>query len=170
LGELRIPWLESIDLAVVLRDDLLPAFEAESGCGVRLEVCGWPADLPGEVTFQLYRVIQESLANVRRHARATRVSVRLAVVGDGLTVTIADDGIGFTPCQPGASATGAAAGTTAPGSAVGFGLIGMRERAALLGGELHVEPTPGGGTTVRLTIPLDWWRSPHTRACRRGRW
>lgn len=144
LGELRIPLLDSMDLAVAFGDDLLPGFEAESGCGASLEQADWPEDLPGEVIFNIYRIVQEALANVRRHARARVVRVRLAAVGERLVVSVSDDGVGLTEDA-----------SPDPGPD-GFGLIGMRERAALLGGELRIESRPGMGTTVVLTIPSDW--------------
>ncbi len=151
LGELRAPTLDPIDLAVALRSDLLPSFEAESGCATALEVTGWPADLPGEVTFNLYRIFQESLSNVRRHAGASCVEVRLAAAGERLVVSIRDDGIGFDVD----AANQARADADGSGSA-GFGLIGMRERAALLGGELRVQAVRGRGTSVTITIPRSW--------------
>jgi signal transduction histidine kinase len=85
----------------------------------------------------LYRVLQESLSNVVRHARASRVSVSLARDGDRLTMRVQDDGIGIgQPAEPGR-----------------FGLAGMRERATAGGGELVVTSAPGAGTIVELSLP-----------------
>jgi signal transduction histidine kinase len=157
LGTLRIPLLETIDLARALSDDLLPSFEAETGCSASLDVTGWPEDLPGEVTFNVYRVIQEALTNVRRHAQARSVRVRLAAAADRLVVSIADDGVGVRDELLPAAAAADAAGPAGPHPS-GFGMIGMRERATLLGGELRITSAAAGGTVVVLTIPSDWTR------------
>jgi signal transduction histidine kinase len=86
----------------------------------------------------VYRVLQESLSNVARHARASRVRVRLAREGAGLVLRVQDDGIGIQ----------------APASAAGMGLAGMRERARAAGGQIAVHSEPGGGTTIALSLPV----------------
>lgn len=103
-----------------------------------------PSDLPTltqEQEITIFRVVQESLQNVQKHARATTVSVRLEVNLDAIVVTIQDNGRGFTPKQTEITVLS------------GAGLGGMHERAAAAAGELHVESQPGAGTTVRLTLP-----------------
>jgi signal transduction histidine kinase len=85
----------------------------------------------------LYRVLQESLSNVARHARASRVCVTLKRDGDRLTLRVQDDGVGI-------------GGPAGPGR---FGLAGMRERALAGGGELVVTSAPGAGTAIELSIP-----------------
>jgi len=95
---------------------------------------------PPEVDLVVYRVAQEALTNVIRHAEAQRVEVTLEVDGDWLRLRVRDDGRGL----PGA---GAGAGST--------GIAGMRERAMLVGGSLRVESAPGAGTTVTLEIPVN---------------
>ncbi len=102
-----------------------------------------------------FRVIQESLQNVHRHSRATRTSVTILASDVGLEVGIRDNGVGFRP---------ATAETTATS---GFGLVGMRERAEVIGAELTVQSEPGSGTDVRLTIPLNTRALGSSRA-RRG--
>ncbi|HEY8182119.1 MAG TPA: GAF domain-containing sensor histidine kinase [Thermoanaerobaculia bacterium] len=94
------------------------------------------------VELQLVRIIQESLANVRKHARATTATVDVRRRDGQLEVTVADDGIGFTP--------GARVRSDFPQ----FGLSTMQERAATIGGQLNVESIPGRGTTVHLRMPL----------------
>jgi PAS domain S-box-containing protein len=94
--------------------------------------------LTPEQELHVYRVVQEALANVARHARATAVSVTLARDGERLAVRVRDDGIGFT----------------VDGPTDGIGVATMRERATLLQGELAIDSTPGRGTTVRLVVPL----------------
>jgi len=92
-----------------------------------------------EVT--VFRVLQECLGNVEKHAKAGNVEVLLRRGEDGYWLSIGDDGCGFD----------AAAAMGANGD--GVGLIGMRERAELVGGTLAVESRPGGGSRVKLTIP-----------------
>jgi signal transduction histidine kinase len=92
------------------------------------------------MTVNLYRVVQEALSNVARHAGASVVRVRLAVAPDLLTLTIQDDGRGFlVPAHLGQ--------LTAEGH---FGLTGIQERVDLIGGSLEVTSAPGQGTTLRV--------------------
>lgn len=100
------------------------------------------ATLPPEVGLQLIRIIQESLANVRKHAGASLATVRLTVRPDAVRLDVEDDGGGFDPAEP--------AGATARH----FGLKTMSERAASLGGELRVESTIHRGTRLSALIPL----------------
>lgn len=89
--------------------------------------------------YQLFRIAQEALSNVRRHAGARRVTVRVAEADGQLELSVADDGAGFHP------------------EAVtrGFGLKTMDERASSVGGTLRVESTPGVGTTVWVRVPVE---------------
>jgi len=96
--------------------------------------------LPPEQELHLYRIVQEALANVARHAQARRVTVRLTRRGSTLLVVVRDDGVGFDT------------GALQAGS--GFGLVTMRERAEILGAELSVRSAHDGGTEVRVTVPL----------------
>ncbi len=88
----------------------------------------------------VFRILQEALMNVARHAEASHVEAELTLREHWLRLRVADDGCGFD--------------TAAPGHANGLGLLGMRERAAMVRGSLHVISAPGGGTTVNLSIPL----------------
>lgn len=92
----------------------------------------------------LYRVIQEALSNAVKHADARAIEVRLARDGDTLAATVSDNGRGFDP---------ATVVVPAP-TGQGLGLLGMRERLTLVGGKLELDTRPGGGTTVRATVPL----------------
>lgn len=95
-----------------------------------------PARHVPELESAVYRIVQESLTNVIKHAEAEHVEI--AVVEDGqVTVSVRDDGRGFDPSL----------------RADGFGLLGMRERVSLVGGELRVDSEPGGGTTVTASLP-----------------
>ena len=98
-----------------------------------------PAVVPQEVATCLYRVAQESLNNVARHAAASRVDVELTQSRSGLTVTITDDGVGFDSEQP-------------RHGAHGLGLLGMKERVALVHGDLQVSSAVGKGTRVQVAV------------------
>jgi two-component system sensor histidine kinase UhpB len=87
----------------------------------------------------LFRMTQEALNNVVKHARATTVTVAIERTSDDLVLTIHDDG------------TGMSAGDRRKSKS--FGLIGMRERAYILGGDFSVESQPGAGTTIRISLP-----------------
>ena len=92
----------------------------------------------------LYRIAQEALTNVIRHADASRVSVVLVLRTKEARLVIEDDGCGFDPLE-----------VAGRGNGCGLGLLGMRERAALIGGDLAIESTRGSGTTVRAVIPIE---------------
>jgi signal transduction histidine kinase len=100
--------------------------------------------LPPEVETTVYRIVQESLTNVLKHAAARRVSVIVERRRDHALVIVEDDGRGFEAEEI----------SRAPGSGRGLGLLGMRERVALVGGALSLDSSPGCGTTVRVRIPV----------------
>jgi light-regulated signal transduction histidine kinase (bacteriophytochrome) len=100
--------------------------------------------LPPAVESTLYRVLQEAVHNVIKHANATRVGVILAATETQIGLVIEDDGEGFLPGD----------GAVADQPAVGLGLLGMRERLALVGGSLEIETAPGRGTTVLIHVPV----------------
>jgi PAS domain S-box-containing protein len=97
--------------------------------------------LPHHVEINLYRIVQESLHNIHKHAEAGKVAVVLERRGDRVVLTVEDDGRGFDPH-----------GAMHEGS--GMGLLSMRERAALVGGDLDVESSPGAGTTIYARVPI----------------
>jgi signal transduction histidine kinase len=125
----------------------LPAL-AESvraaGLPVRLVVDGDAAALPAAVDVSAYRIVQEALTNVLKHAGSARAEVSVGVVGDALMIEVTDDG-------PGPEAADLARTDPAPD---GRGLAGMRERVALFGGELLAGPEPGGGFAIRARLPV----------------
>jgi len=94
--------------------------------------------LTPDLETALYRLAQEALNNIAKHARADRVDVVLELSSENVSLIIEDDGVGFEP-------TGTAG--------AGLGLIGMRERASLVGADLEIESTPGRGTTVFVRVP-----------------
>ena len=98
--------------------------------------------LPPHVETAVYRIAQEALQNVAKHADATSAQVRLMTRGDMIILEVEDDGKGFTPAE--------LIGRKGPG---GYGLPGMRERAELLGGMLELQSSPGHGTVLRLRFP-----------------
>ncbi|HVM11515.1 MAG TPA: sensor histidine kinase, partial [Actinomycetota bacterium] len=98
-------------------------------------------DLPMDVRVTGYRIVREAIANIRKHARASRVRVELTARDGSAFIVVADDGVGF-------SANGAS------DSPLHLGLSTMRERAELTGGRLDVDSLPGHGTTVRVAIPI----------------
>ncbi|HEX6450144.1 MAG TPA: sensor histidine kinase [Trebonia sp.] len=121
--------------------DILAERLRRAGLGVTVVRHGEPADVPEDVGLTVYRIVQESLTNVLKHAGPAAVTVELDF-SDGVAVTVTDDGRGAS-----------AALTGIPGA--GRGTTGMRERVAALGGKLSVGPKPGGGYRVHVTIPLE---------------
>jgi signal transduction histidine kinase len=113
----------------------------ETGLRAETVLTGTARPLPAEVEEALLRVGQEALANVRKHAAASRVTVTLSYLDDVVTLDVHDDGVGFDQ-----AATAAAAGG-------GLGLRAMAERVAALGGSLAVESTLGEGTTIAVEVP-----------------
>ena len=111
----------------------------ETGLHAETRATGTTRPLPAEVEEALLRVAQEALANVRKHAAASRVTVTLSYLDDAVTLDVADDGVGFEQ----------AAAATAGG---GLGLGAMRERVEGLGGRLVVESAPGEGTTIAVEV------------------
>jgi signal transduction histidine kinase len=119
-------------------NELLDDARDTSGAETRLIVRGWLPAVDSGVELAAYRIIQEALTNARRHAPGAAVDVELRYAGDALQVRIRDNGPGPPPA-------------TAPS---GHGLLGMRERAASVGGELHTGPAPGGGFLIEATLPV----------------
>jgi signal transduction histidine kinase len=118
----------------------------EEGIDATTAVTGPQRPLPTPIEVALLRVTQEALANVRRHAKATRVTVTLSYMEDVAVLDVQDDGVGFD-VQAGRLPD--------PGREGGFGLGAMRQRVARLGGTLTVESAPGTGTTLVVKLPLD---------------
>lgn len=113
-------------------------FSTQTGIDADLRTDGLPAELDDDRQIAVFRIAQEALANVARHASASTVEVDLTPLGDrGVALTVRDDGRGFTPDR----------------STGGLGVNGMIERARLVGGELHIASQPGAGTAVSLRVP-----------------
>lgn len=140
--ELRPPALDEVGLEAALRE-LLRQWSASQRLATDLHV-SLPGDqrLPAEVETQLYRIAQEALNNVGKHAAASHVSLLLERRGSEVAMIVEDDGRGFEIEDIRKDASR------------GMGLMGMRERAATLGGDVQVEARPGSGTTVFVRLPL----------------
>jgi signal transduction histidine kinase len=119
----------------------LAARVTEAGLPVDIAVHGTPVALPPSVDLSAYRIIQEALTNALKHAGPTRASVEIRHAADGVELEITDDGRG-------------AAGDGMADASGGRGLIGMRERVALFGGDLSFGPRPEGGFRVHVRLPL----------------
>jgi signal transduction histidine kinase len=140
----------SLDLRPTMLDDLgllptlqwyLGRYTARTGVRVKLEDAGPDGRLPPSIETTTFRVVQEALTNVARHAHVNEAVVRLERSQDRLVARIEDHGVGFDPV----------AALVASGSS---GLSGMRERAILLGGRVTIQSQPGGGTLVTLDLPF----------------
>ena len=137
--ELRPSALDDFGLVAAL-ERLTTSFSEQTGIEIDFEASLADERLPEEVEIALYRIVQESLTNVVKHAHARHVSILLALrEGRAVKVVIEDDGHGFDVAE---SANG------------GFGLMGMRERLALLGGRLQIESNGETGTTVAAEVPV----------------
>lgn len=136
-GDLRPLMLDDLGLNAAI-EWLAAEASKRLGIRVRAELDELP-EVDGRVAIALYRMVQEALTNVARHARAHTVGVELRRAADGLHLTVRDDGVGFP-----------ARALQREGR---FGLLGMRERAELLGGRLEIDNPPGGGARVRVHLP-----------------
>lgn len=136
---LRPASLDHLGLVKTLRQ-YLDDFSRQYGLQIDFEVVGIKdTRLPIEIETAIFRIIQESLTNVVRHAHASRVDVLITYQKDRVIAIVEDDGVGFTPIE--------VLGTEH------LGLFGMRERVEMLGGQLVVESFPGKGTTVKAEVP-----------------
>jgi PAS domain S-box-containing protein len=137
MRNLRPPLLDDLGFAAAIRD-LAGEFQARTGIRVRCRIPRRLEDLPAETELALYRIAQEALTNVEKHARASRVSIELSVGRTRVHLRVRDDGRGFSVPQ---------------GERHGLGLTGIRERAALLGGEARIVSGPREGTEISVRVP-----------------
>ena len=141
--ELRPMILEDLGLAAALR-------HLAEGVAIRAEIpvtvrCPDPPGVTVTVQTALYRIIQQALINVSKHARATQALVEVTVDPRSVRCTISDDGVGLAESAAAGGADGAR----------GLGLVGMKERAEALGGTFTVSSHPGRGTTIHVTLPSE---------------
>jgi PAS domain S-box-containing protein len=139
-AELRPPILDDLGLIAAL-EWYVQDFAKRTKLHATLDAERQELALDGRLAVTAYRIVQEALTNVARHAEAKRVTVRLGEQDGALILEITDDGRGMR--------------VDAAVSARSFGIIGMRERVVARGGALEVATSPGGGTVVRATIPLE---------------
>src|SRR6266536_3539218 len=139
MTQLRPPGLDELGLVNALHNQGT-SFESTSGveCAVHADL---PSELAPELETVLYRVTQESLANVGKHARASRVDISLAASDGRVRLLVCDDGVGFDLARASASV-----------SQGHFGLVNMRERVEMIGGRLRVSTSPGQGTTIAVEM------------------
>ncbi|MDI6871066.1 MAG: histidine kinase [Bacillota bacterium] len=123
--------------------ELVMDFARSAGLEYRVSVPESAAEPPRHISIALFRILQEALSNVEKHASAQRVEVTLKLLPDRATLMVSDDGVGFD----------SAAEPPIPSRVGHFGLSGMQERAELLGGTFRLTTTPGRGTTVEVIIP-----------------
>ena len=135
---LRASALDGQDLADALAA-VVARVDTSGAAAARFSVQGEAADVPVSIANELLRIGEEALANALRHASAGHVLASLQVTHDDVRLVVEDDGAGID---------------LAAADAAGFGLLGMRERAARLGGTLTVESQPGEGTRVQAHIPI----------------
>lgn len=133
---LRADPLAALGLAGALRG-LLQGLETRTGAQTELSVAGDEGELSADEAAALYRIAEEALANIERHAAARRVGMRLALGDDRTDLEIWDDGVGFDPAAVGDDR---------------YGLTGMNERAALIGARIAVSSAPGRGARVLCTL------------------
>lgn len=153
IADLRPPVLDDLGLAPALRrlgDELRERAEVD----VAFEVSGLRGRLPPQIENTLFRIAQEALTNIRKHAQAQHAVISLQVERERVTLVVKDDGVGLRSRRDQARRRG---DVLLPGGWVvlrgHYGLVGMQERAALLGGTLQVQSAPGEGTTLRVELP-----------------
>jgi signal transduction histidine kinase len=135
--ELRPAALDDFGLAPAL-ERLVESHRLDGDVFVDLEIRLGDERLPADVETTMYRIVQEAMTNIAKHASASRVSVLVTRKENAAVVVVEDDGEGFD----------------ALGESAGLGLSGMRERVALVGGRLRLETSPGAGTTIAAEVPL----------------
>lgn len=140
-ADLRPEALDHLGLTEAIKDEAA-RFTGRTGERCEVEITTLPEEIPPEVATAAFRIFQEALTNVARHAGATLVKVSCRETADGLEITVADDGKGIPEGEE--------------ARVESLGLLGMRERAELLGGRLHVTAEPTGGTRIAASLP---WRA-----------
>ncbi len=138
---LRPPELEELGLAHAVQAHVRTLREA-GALRVDADIGPLGLDMGTTTKLALYRIIQEALSNVRRHSGADVAKLRLARDADGVVAEISDEGAGYDVA-------------TAVEGPRGLGLIGMQERAAMIGGRISFESEPGKGSRVRVTVPME---------------
>ncbi|MBV9455404.1 MAG: ATP-binding protein [Rubrobacter sp.] len=115
-------------------------WESEEGISARFQTVNGDSPLPSRVEVGLYRICQEAMTNVARHAEAEHVAIQLVATPEQVRLAVEDDGRGFDASE---ISTGH------------HGLVGMNERAKMLGGSFDLQSNPGTGTRIQVTVPLE---------------
>lgn len=136
-------YFEKMDLMPALRN-YLKSYEKQAGLSTTLKIVGEEMRIPARAKVFLFRIVQESLSNVKRHSNARHVLVEIRVKKHNLNAVIKDNGVGFNLEKI----------KQDPMKWASFGVRGIEERAKLLGGIASIESLPGKGTTVNVTLPL----------------
>jgi two-component system NarL family sensor kinase len=134
--------LDDLGLVPAVRS-LCREFSERTGVPVELAISLVPPTMSSDLELNLYRILQEALGNIERHARATVVRLKLAREGSTLKASIRDNGAGFDPLTP-----------HRKGRSPGMGLVDMKERSAFVGGSCVVCSEPGAGTEIMIEMPL----------------
>jgi signal transduction histidine kinase len=142
LGGLRMP--SEIDLGLENALEMLVASLQSAGYRVECECEDWPAVLPYDFTSNLYYIVREALTNIEKHAKASTIHICMFGYEGHLYISIADDGSGMAKNAP----------VLHRGSGYHQGILGMKERAAILGGRVTIDSAPGKGTRVDIDIPM----------------
>lgn len=139
VADLRPPLLSDLGLVEALRSLAQPGTGGEDGGWIELDLPDTLPDLPAPASLALYRIAQEALTNIRRHAQATHVRLSLAAEADRIVLKVEDNGSGFDPSlrQP-----------------TRHGLTGIAHRVQMLAGQLDIDSRPGGGTRIVARIPF----------------
>jgi signal transduction histidine kinase len=154
---LRSPALDREGFLGALRNHL-NAFGERASLSTPLAIEGSAVPLPPEVAHAAFRIIQEALTNVEKHARGSQAKVSLRFLGRSFECLITDDGVGFCP----------ATATERKTAGAGFGLSSMRQRAMAVGGKLEISSTPGSGAEVKFSVPLERQQVAATEGIRDG--
>ena len=155
--DLRPSVLDDLGLPAALES--LATLTTRRGLSCAFEQRGAAQSYPSPVEVAVYRIAQEALTNVRRHSQATEASITLTYDEDALRVTVRDNGVGFDLATAAPIAANDDSTATTETSArndlglPGLGLLGMRERAALIGGTIEISSRPGAGASVTLSVP-----------------
>ena len=141
MRRLRPGMLDYLSLEDTFRATLVSWHAHFPGIAYSFKASGQTGDLAEDVRMTLYRILQESLRNIVKHAKATEIHVTLSKKNDSMLLMIKDNGIGFDPASDRAMA--------------GLGISSMMERARLIQGKLFIESRPGKGTAIKLAEPLE---------------
>jgi len=142
IAGLRPPALEELGLVHALKQ-AVKEFNSD-GIICKFETFGEPVRLSSSTELTIYRVVQESLSNVRKHSEATSAIIKLQFTKDKVSIEVNDNGKGFNYSQ-----------TMRQATATGHvGLLGMRERAIMMGGDLKIKSKVGDGARINLTLPI----------------